>query len=171
MLYRITDELTEIKAEEYDESCFTAAYLSREQLSVYGSVLGLSESAVQSCHGESTHFRSGVEVYDDYTFTELRIADIFNTEKYDCVALYIKKNLIIVVDVEDPDYSTKEKFISALKRYPPATLTLEKLIAAFLDALITNDTRFIEDRGNETAGRNTAWIFCTTTISALICCS
>lgn len=149
MFYQITDKLTEISSEEYNSSYLTAGYVSRDELGLLSDKFAFSASTVEACQTASTHFRSGVEVYDDYTFTELRIADIYNTEKYDCVALYIAKNLIIVVDVEDSDYSTRNKFLSALKRGPASSLTLEKIIAAFLDALIANDTRFIEDRGNE----------------------
>ena len=151
MFYRITDKLTEIKAEEFDSRYLTAGYISREELTSLGEFFGFSEATVQSCQTASTHFRSGVEVYDSYTFTELRIADIINTEKYDCVALYISKNLIIVVDVVDSDFSTRNKFVSALKRYPASNTTLEKIIAAFIDALTSGDTKFIEDRSNEIA--------------------
>lgn len=151
MFYQITDKLNEITAGQYDGSVLTAGYVSRAQLASLAEKFGFSESTVESCQTASTHFRSGVEVYDGYTFTELRIADIYNTDKYDCVALYIAKNLIIVVDVEDSDFSTRNKFLSAIKRNPPSSLTLEKIIASFLDALTANDTRFIEERGNEIA--------------------
>ena len=149
MFYRITDKLTEINASEFDAQYLTAGYISREELISCGESFGFSQSTIQSCQTASTHFRSGVEVYDDYTFTELRIADIISTDKYDCVALYIAKNLIIVVDVEDSDFSTRNKFMSAIKKFPASTLTLEKILAAFLDALTANDTKFLEDRSNE----------------------
>lgn len=149
MFYRITDRLTEISASQFDSRYLTAGYISREELLACGEGFGFSPSTILSCQAANTHFRSGVEVYDGYTFTELRIADIINTEKYDCVALYIAKNLIIVVDVEDSDFSTRNKFMSAVKKFPAENLTLEKILAAFIDALIANDTKFIEDRGNE----------------------
>ena len=41
--------------------------------------------------------------------------------------------------------------MSAVKKFPASTLTLEKILAAFLDALTANDTRFLEERGNEIA--------------------
>ena len=151
MFYRITDKLTEIEATEFDAQYLTAGYISREELISCGESFGFSKSTIQSCQTVSTHFRSGVEVYDEYTFTELRIADIINTDRYDCVALYVAKNLIIVVDVKDSDFSTRNKFMSAVRKFPASTLTLEKILAAFLDALTANDTRFLEERGNEIA--------------------
>ena len=151
MFYRITDKLTEIEASGFDSQYLTAGYISREELRQYADVFGFSESTVEACQAANNYFRSGVEVYDGYTFTELRIADIYNTEKHDCVALYIAKNLIVVVDVEDYDFSTRNKFLRAVRKYPAQTQTLEKIIAAFLDSLTENDTRFLEDRGNEIA--------------------
>ncbi len=151
MFYRITDKLTEIEASGFDAQYLTAGYISREELRKYADVFGFSESTVEACQAANNYFRSGVEVYDGYTFTELRIADIYNTEKHDCVALYIAKNLIVVVDVEDYDFSTRNKFLRAVRKYPAQTQTLEKIIAAFLDSLTENDTRFLEDRGNEIA--------------------
>lgn len=151
MFYRITDTLREISAEEIDSRYLTAGYVSREELAELAYSFGFSPSTVEACQSANTHFRSGVEVYDDYTFTELRIADIHNTEKYDGVALYVMKNLIITVDIEDSDFSTRNKFLSAVRKYPPASATLEKIAAAFLDALVINDTRFLEQRGNEIA--------------------
>ncbi len=151
MFYRITDKLTEIEASEFDAQYLTAGYISRDELRKYADVFGFSESTVEACQAANNYFRSGVEVYDGYTFTELRIADIYNTEKHDCVALYIAKNLIVVVDVEDYDFSTRNKFLRAVRKYPAQTQTLEKIIAAFLDSLTENDTRFLEDRGNEIA--------------------
>ena len=65
------------------------------------------------------------------------------------MALYIKKNMIIVVDVMDYDGSTKEKFFAAINRYSYPNITLEKVICAFFDYLIIDDFKYIEDTGND----------------------
>ncbi|MBQ7595438.1 MAG: hypothetical protein IJU45_02100, partial [Clostridia bacterium] len=84
------------------------------------------------------------------TFTELRIVDISrDNAKQDCVALYITDNLLLVIDVEDTDGSTKEKFTKAINRYAADAVTLEKLIFAFFDALISSDSLYIEKLGND----------------------
>ncbi len=149
MFYQIRDNLTEIEFNDIDDNYITVGYIDSETLKEIGLKLGFSHSSINSCQMANEHFRSGVEVYDDYTFTELKIADPFDPEKYDCVALYIKKNLIIVVDVEDSDGSTKNKFFSALNRYSAQQATPEKIMYAFIDALIVNDFKHLELRGNE----------------------
>ena len=149
MFYKIDKSIVEIDVESINENFLTAGFITSQELLETGKVFGFSDSTINSCQKANKYFRSDVEIHNNYLFTELRIADPDNYGRYDCVALYIKKNLVIVVDVEDYDSSTKNKFLDALKRYPPDSLTIEKLIFAFLDALISNDFKYIEDKGNE----------------------
>ncbi|MBQ7203142.1 MAG: hypothetical protein IJS03_03880 [Eubacterium sp.] len=150
MFYKIGQKLTEITADEIDENTLTVGYLSAKELAPLGKKYGFARSTVAACQEVNEHFRSGVEVYDDYTFTELRIVNKKNpSTTEDSVAVYVMKNMLLVVDVEDYDSSTKQKFMSALNRYSYKNTTLEKLIYAFLDSLINDDFKFIEDLGNE----------------------
>ncbi|MBQ9228944.1 MAG: hypothetical protein IJ168_08965 [Eubacterium sp.] len=150
VFYQIKDTLQEIGIDKIDLNYITAGYVSCQQLEQIAQPLGFSDSTVDACREANMRFRSGVEVYDDYTFTELRIINPSNPEgKDDCVALYIKKNMIIVVDVMDYDGSTKEKFFAAINRYSYPNITLEKVICAFFDYLIIDDFKYIEDTGND----------------------
>ena len=150
MFYQFRDKLTQITIDEISDEYITAGYVSAEELREIGMRYGFARSTIAACQEANAHFRSGVEVYDDYTFTELRIVKQNNlTQTEDSVALYIMKNMLLVVDVEDYDGSTKEKFTTAVNRYSCASVTLEKVIYAFFDALIANDFKFIEDLGNE----------------------
>ena len=98
MFYQFNDKLTEVEFGNADRSRLAVGFLSGAELAEVAPALGFSASAVQACGSMHKYFRSGVEVYDDYTFTELRIASPDAArEKEDCVALYIKKNLLIVI--------------------------------------------------------------------------
>ena len=133
-----------VEIEDIDPEIMTAGYVDvKELLSVYDK-FGFSQTTVEACKVANKYFRSGVEVYDDYTFTELRIIQKSDKDE-DCVALYLKKNLVLVVDVEDHDGSTKNKFMYALRRYTTDTVTLEKVIYAFLDCLVGEDFKVLED--------------------------
>ena len=148
MLYRINNGLKKISVNEIDENFVTAGYVTTAQLEEIGEALGFSKNTIESCKTASKNFRSGVEIYDDYTFTELRIINPEDKNgREDCVALYIKKNMIIVVDVEDYDESTKTRFMSALSRYSYQNATLEKVIYSFIDSLVGDDFIYIENMG------------------------
>lgn len=148
MFYSLKSGLTEI--EDISSGGPFAGYLTYSQLEENCEVLHFPENLLENCRNVNDSFRSGVEIHDRYTFTELRIVDISkDAARQDCVALYVTNNLLLVIDVEDTDGSTKEKFIKAINRYPAGTVTLEKLIFAFFDALISSDSLYIERIGND----------------------
>lgn len=127
-----------------DGGSLTAGYVDVDDLEKIYTQAGFSESTVECCRVAAGGFRSGVEIHDDYTFTELRIISA-DRKHDDCVALYIKKNLFLVVNVDDNDGSIKQRFLSAVQRYPASAVTLEKLIYAFFDSIISGDVRTLED--------------------------
>jgi magnesium transporter len=63
--------------------------------------------------------------------------------------LFIKKTLFLVIDVLDEDHSTQQRFQQSLRRFPARSVTLEKLIYSFLDALIAGDIIMLESTGTE----------------------
>ena len=149
MFYAIQSQIREVAREELDPNVLTAGYISADELEELGPQYGFARSTVAACRKANKNYRSGVEVYDDYTFTELRVINSADIDaRPDCVALYIMKNLLLVVDVDDRDGSTKEKFFTALRRYAPHLINMEKLIFAFLDLLVSRDMLFIENTGN-----------------------
>lgn len=148
MFYQFSNKIYETEFNNIDFSKLTAGFVSGIELAEISEKLGFSPANVEACGSMNSYFRSGVEVYGDYTFTELRIsAPSDSSEKNCCVAVFIKQNVFIVVDVSDPDGIIKQKFMNALNRYPASTVTTEKLICAFFDCLISNDIRFIERTG------------------------
>ena len=146
MFYELTDQLTEIDGSSVREGVLTAGYVDRSEAATVLERFGLAEENAAILGTASRRFRSGVQVYDDYTFTELRVTDYAHIDEADdCVALFIRKNLFIVVDVEDHDASTKRKFMESVRRCAFKTPTLEKLIYTFLDSLIADGNGELED--------------------------
>lgn len=144
MFYQFTREGYREAASLPDGPGITAGFLTVAELEKVAPVLGFSPSTVRQCHEEVRYFRSSVEVYDDYSFSTVkRTTGDENGE--DCIAIYIKRGLFLAVDIRDSDGSTRRSFELALKRFSPASLTLEKLIFAFLDAMIEGDGKLLED--------------------------
>lgn len=135
-----------IDEKDIDPEKITAGYITLSRLKDCYRKFGFSRSTVDQCQQETRYFRSGIEVYEDYSFCTITVTDASRPqEDEDCVALYIRKNLFLVVDVFDRDMSTARNFKAALNRYPASTVTLERLIYAFLDSLISRDNRVLED--------------------------
>ena len=66
-------------------------------------------------------------------------------ENMDSFAVFIKKNLLIVVDISDNDCSVRDSFLNSLSRYSCINITLEKLLVGFLDDLIKKDKNAIKE--------------------------
>ena len=131
-----------IEPAQIDPAMLTVGYVTPDRLPQLQKQFAFTDETVDACSHADPQFRSGVEVYEDYTFTQLRIAQ--PEAEDDCVALYIGHNLLLVVDVEDHDGSTRDTFLSAVQRCVPAKATTEKLLCAFLDALLTGDVLRLE---------------------------
>lgn len=148
MFYEFSDELITVENGNINPHYVTAGYVTVSEFEKIYESFGFARSAVDSLQKEKLHSRFGVEICDDYCFTKLCITDAnkINGER-DTIALFVKRNLLIVVDVADSDCSTRDKFMSALGRYSPINITLEKLIYSFLDSIINKDYKAIEDIG------------------------
>ena len=146
MFYQFTDTLTECSVDELLPGRLTVGYVKGKQMPELCGQFGFGSSTAEACRSPGTSFRSAVELFDTYTFTELRvIGDV--PEEDDCLALCVKNDLMLVVDVVDSDGSTEQKFRAALKRCSPGNVTLEKLICTFFDTLLQTDSRIIEQVG------------------------
>lgn len=146
MFYQFSDELKTIDYDKVNPKHVCAGYVTLKEFEQIYQYFGFSESTVRQCEEENRYFRSSIEVYDDYSFGTLRITDAADVKSHeDCIAFYVKKNLFLIVDVDDCDNSTKNKFAEAIRRFSVQSITLEKLIYAFLESLITGDNKVLED--------------------------
>lgn len=131
---------------ENTEDALTLGFISIEELEKLAPSMDFSPSTVRQCREEVRYFRSSVEVYDRYTFGTLKLA---NGEKEfengALVAFYLCHNLFLLVHIRDRDGSTETLFSAAMRRFPPATQTFEKVVFAFLDGLIEGDGKRLED--------------------------
>ena len=146
MFYELTDQMTEIDGAAIRDDALTVGFVDRNEATAVLGRFGLAEENAAMLQTANRRFRSGVQVYDNYTFTELRVTNYEHIEEADdCVALFIKRNLFVVVDVDDHDASTRRKFMDSVRRCAFKTPTLEKLIYAFLESLISDGTGHLED--------------------------
>lgn len=79
MFYSIHNkEIREISLEQLDFHDICVGYLTLDELKSCYQELGLSEVAVKDCMTDFTHFRTSMDVYDEFSFGMINIVDILN---------------------------------------------------------------------------------------------
>lgn len=150
MFFSITDSLHEIEPQELRPDVLTVGIVTCEELTEFGHGLGFDEDTIEASQKANHLFRTGLDVRDDYTFAELRIVNPGGED--DFISVFIKKNLLLVVDILDTDNSTRDSFISALKKRASGSPCLERLICFFIEALLSGGNRVTESFQLELAG-------------------
>ncbi|MFR5875389.1 MAG: CorA family divalent cation transporter [Eubacterium sp.] len=146
MFYEFSDDFVTVEMQDISENFIAAGYINLESLDETAEFFGFSQQTIIQCREDNKYFRSNIEIYDDYCFATLKLINAENADfDSDGIAMYIKKNLFIVVDVYDSDCSVRDKFLKALTRFSPSSVSIERLIYAFLESIVDGDSRFLED--------------------------
>ena len=144
MLYRFGEKIHTVEGHSPLLGGLCAAFLTLEELEACAPALGLPVATVRQCREEIRYFRNSVEVGEGYCFATVKRTG-GDARGEDCIALYILPSLLAVVEIRDSDGSTRRGFEGALRRYPPKSVTLPRLVAAFLDTLLEGDARMLEE--------------------------
>lgn len=112
---------------------------------------GFPKMTIEECKGNLYNFRSNTYVMADLIFAVLDILnfqDVFGEK--DRLALYIRGDLCLIVTVKDEDGSIRKLFETIVKRYENEKQGLretvpEKFLYHFLDKLIQDDKKFLEN--------------------------
>jgi magnesium transporter len=114
------------------------------------STLGFSNLTVEECKNDSQHLHGTLNSYYDYLFGVIAAINPGQFIKVqDRIAIYIKKNLIIIVIIKDKDESTKVKFLELLENLNLNKLSLERLLFNFLERFLTDDNSPLADIEDE----------------------
>ena len=142
MFFAIHDkEIREITLEQLGEHDICVGYLTLDELRKCHKDLGLSEIAVKDCMTDFTHFRTSIDVYDEFSFGMINIVDILNlSSRRNRIGFFIKKNLFIVVRIIDKGDSIRQMFLDAIGRFRQ-NATMEKVIYGVLERLLSSGNR------------------------------
>ena len=142
MFYSIHNkEIREISLEQLDFHDICVGYLTLDELKSCYQELGLSEVAVKDCMTDFTHFRTSMDVYDEFSFGMINIVDILNlSTRRNRIGFFIKKNLFVVVKIIDKEDSIRQMFLDAIGRFRQHA-TMEKVIYGVLERLLSSGNR------------------------------
>lgn len=134
-----------VSLEELDQGGVVIGYLSLSELEACFSRLGFSALSVYECKKNREAGRSGLNVMDDYSFGMATIIQSQeNGYSLDRLAFYVRKNLFLVVDLQDADGSSRKLF-DALRCRSFQEPTLEKVVYAYFDSLIRDDVQVLAE--------------------------
>jgi magnesium transporter len=140
MYYQIRDGITQINQEDVDPDILTAGIISLEELEHSYSRFGFSYLTVEECKNGLKNLHGTLNSYYDYLFgiiTALNPKQIVRIQ--DRIGIYIKKNLLLVVIIEDRDDSTRVKLLDLLEHLNLAKISQERLIFGFLERFINEE--------------------------------
>ncbi|MEA4869007.1 MAG: CorA family divalent cation transporter [Christensenella sp.] len=147
MLYEFSDELRQIEPEQLDEGRLTAGVARLNDLrGGFGARVGFGSALMEECEKTEGRFRSAVEMADGHLFAIVSVREISNVYgAKDRVALFVKKNLMLLVSLRDDDESIPIALTEAVRRLSPKTVSLERLISVFFERLLSRDGSDLEE--------------------------
>ena len=148
--YQLGDQVREIRLQDIHKDMTVAAYMSGTELADHYQSFGFDPETVEECQKANPMFRTGEEIHRDYSFTQIRIASDKDAED-DWIAMYLKRNFILVVDIRDEDNSTRNAFLDAIHRFSSGEVKIEKIVCQFLETLVSGGRYTIEKSRNEIA--------------------
>ncbi len=147
MFYEINDGMKPISFDQVSGDRLAVGIVKSDELLNVGQVIGLDDETMEASQKANPLFRTGVDVHENYTFAELRVINRDGHE--DSLSLYVMKNFILVVDIQDEDGSTVSSFLQAIKKIPSNKMCEEKVICYFVDGLLSEGNMIAEKLRNE----------------------
>ncbi len=115
MFYQFDDDVTTVDVADIDNHYITAGYVTINEFENIYNQFGFSSYTLDCCKETKNKFHSVCEIYDDYTFATVNLnnlTDINNKDNY--IAIYVKKNILIIVDIDGTDCSIRDSFLTSL---------------------------------------------------------
>lgn len=146
MIYAFTDTVNESDYTTIKNFKNIAAFVSASDFEKFYSSFNLDETAYKSFNPDDRYFRSEVLNYDDYCYGTLIIIepDINNTVE-NRIAFYMRENLILFIEISDPDHYIYKRFHDTINRITPAKFSAENFFSTFIDCIISSDNKGLED--------------------------
>lgn len=147
MFYEINNGLSEITFDQIKADQLAVGIVKSDELLECGPALGFDEEPIKVSQKANPLFRTGADVHENYTFAELRVINRDSHE--DSLALFVMKNFILVVDIQDEDGSTTASFLRAIRKIPSNKVCEEKIICYFMDELLSEGNMIAEQLRND----------------------
>lgn len=141
MFYQFDDDdVISVNLQELNDNMLTLGYLSVSELENIYKQLDFPLRAVEKCKEHSSFFASDIGAYDHFSVVKINIVRGKQVkQKKSCMALFIKKNLFLAVNVLDDGCVNRDIFLKVLSKISHENITLERLVCFFFEELTAGD--------------------------------
>ncbi|MCC8073119.1 MAG: hypothetical protein LIO62_03210 [Clostridiales bacterium] len=146
MFYQFEDEIVSTDFDKLNDNELTLGYINTDELAKIYNKLHFSLQSVEKCKEKENAATSTVDIQDDYCFAKIVLTVAENLQaKENSVALYIKKNLLLIVNIKEQRAINRDYFLKMLSKCGSENMSIEKMVALFLDGMIENDNKLLSD--------------------------
>ncbi len=151
MIYEFEDALKPIELSDIDDSRLCAGMISLEELKQDGGErIRFGLPCFEECKKPESRFRSVVEVADGHMFSVISVRNVASVYgARDRIGMFIRKNLFLLITIQDTDGSTTRAFEDAMHRLNLETVSIERVICAFFEQLVYQDSGALESYENK----------------------
>ncbi len=147
MLYTMKDNLVKkIEVNEIDPKMPVIGYVDVDGFADIYKHFNVDELVLRECLAEKTHFRSSIDIYENFTFGLMNLLEISKLDRgfiSDKVAFFITKYNFILIELYDEDHSVSTTFETAMNRYRQ-TGYFEKLIYDVFESFLLDGNDYFE---------------------------
>jgi len=146
MLYEFSDTLGQIDLEQLNDNRLTTGVVNLDELTeAFRAHIGFGQGLMEECEKTEGRFRSAVDMADEYLFAVVSVREITDdSDARDRIGLFVKKNLMLIVSLRDDDGSIPVSLDETVRRLNLKTVSLERLICAFFERLLSRDGSDLE---------------------------
>lgn len=150
MIYEFGETLKPIELSQVDETRLSAGMVPLETLKNGGAEkIGLPALWLDVCDKSESRFRSVIETADGYLFSLLSVRSVSSVYgPRDKIGFFVKRNFLLLITVTDADGSTGRAFEDSVHRLSLKNVSLERVICAFFERLVYQDTGVLETYEN-----------------------
>lgn len=151
MIYEFSDTLKSIELSDIDDSRLCAGMISLEEMKQSGGErISFDLPCFEECKKPESRFRSVIEVSDGHMFSVISVRNVSNVHgARDRIGMFIRKNLFLLISIQDADGSTTHAFEVAMHRLNLKTVSIERVICAFFEQLVYQDSGVLETYENK----------------------
>ncbi|MGB4659227.1 MAG: CorA family divalent cation transporter [Mobilitalea sp.] len=144
MFYQVQERITKINIKDINPDILTFGTISLRELKACYSQFGFSHSTVSECSSNEHYFNGTINSYPDYLFgIILGVNPDQIIQVQDRLGLYIKKNLVLAVIIEDEDNSSRQKLINIIEHMNLTKISIERLVFSVLETFINDDLHLL----------------------------